>query len=130
MSRASIAWHESGHYVCARELGFEDVCCEIDGGNDGGGVTRYSPVGYASHDTRKVLAVLLAGALAEQMAEGFPGLAASDFRRAGALLETVARWERPRVRREAGEMAVAALKGNWDLVEGLARHLRTKGSFP
>jgi hypothetical protein len=87
-------------------------------------------MGDAPNDPKKRLAVLLAGSLAEQLAEGAPGLATSDFQRAAALLSSLPAYDRARVRHEAIDLAMRALKTRWDFVEALAKELQQKGSFP
>jgi hypothetical protein len=129
----AAAYHEAGHYVVARQMGFDTVSCDTDG--LGNGCTHYRSPERDRHGydgRRKLLSVLFAGELAERLRFGMApnerGLAGDD-RTADELLLSVPREIRSHMQREQMHEAAGVLRERWELVEGIAERLRGGGTF-
>jgi hypothetical protein len=130
-SEEACAYHEAGHYVVARQMGFDAESCCTDG--RGNGLTRYS---YSRHkritsdEARRLASVLFGGMLAERMKFGdVLGDHSGDHRKANELLTVFPRCQRLRIQAEAMSAAAVALRERWELVAAIAEHIRGGGKW-
>jgi ATP-dependent Zn protease len=129
----AAVYHEAGHYVVAREMGFDPVVSHTDG--MGNGRTCYASPERDRHTydgRRKLLSVLFAGLLAEHMQFGmWPNERGhtGDHRAATEVALTIPREIRRRVEAEQMQAAARTLREHWSLVEGIAERLRGGGRF-
>jgi hypothetical protein len=126
MDRQKLAWHEAAHYCVARAAGARGVRAELRGDD---GVTFQEGV----VDPRDMIAILVAGGIAEEMVwgpSGTEGYGSDDDKR---MIRAVLAGLHPECwsqRLAEGERIARDVLERSDLLEGVAERLWLTGHFP
>ncbi len=124
----STSFHEAGHYVLARTVGFERVHAGMHPTGLSGSTFYRSP---EVEDWRmEKLAVVMAGGIAERLATAVENAHTHDDAEIAEIIDSFPREEQMAARIEATDFVFQVLRDRWELVEAVAESLRQKGIFP